>query len=154
MDYNDSSYKWNYQGSMRKQIRTDQYPESNTFHRWLRHLDRKFYVMFPYIYLLLSPNLTLVDTTLSLHHPFDTERLWRNLFFPVSGFAPLSSPNDSFIRGGKCHRPWLIGGKHLFAKGRDSLIRQSLMWVGECQRALPSIWICFNEGSALPHDRE
>ena len=72
--------------------------------------------MFPYIYLLLSPNLTLVDTKLSLHHPFDTERLWQNLFFPVSGFAPPSFPIDSFICGGECHRPWLLGGKHLSTK--------------------------------------
>ena len=47
-----------------------------------------------------------------------------------------------------CHRPWLIGGKHLFAKGHDSLIRQSLMWVVERQRAPPNIRICFIKGSS------
>ena len=30
MDYNDSSYEWNYQDSMQKQIRKNLYPESNT----------------------------------------------------------------------------------------------------------------------------
>ncbi len=30
MDYNDSSYEWNYQDSMRNQIGKNKYPESNT----------------------------------------------------------------------------------------------------------------------------
>ncbi len=33
MDNNDSSYEWNYQGSMLNKIRTDKHPESNTFYR-------------------------------------------------------------------------------------------------------------------------
>ena len=32
MDHHDSSYEWNYQGSMRHQIRMDQHPESNAFY--------------------------------------------------------------------------------------------------------------------------
>ena len=30
MEYNNSSYEWNYQDSMRNQIRKNKYPESNT----------------------------------------------------------------------------------------------------------------------------
>ena len=33
MDNNDSSYEWDYQGSMRNNIRTDKHLESITFHR-------------------------------------------------------------------------------------------------------------------------
>jgi hypothetical protein len=33
MDYNDSSYKWNYQGSMRNKIGKNKHPESNTLYR-------------------------------------------------------------------------------------------------------------------------
>jgi hypothetical protein len=35
--------------------------------------------------------------------------------------------SDSFICGGKCHRPWHYGGKHSLLKCRDLLICLLLM---------------------------
>ena len=32
LDYNDSSYEWNYQDSMQNKVRKTQYPESNTLY--------------------------------------------------------------------------------------------------------------------------
>ncbi len=35
MDYNDGSYKWNYQGSKRNKVEMCKYPESNILYRGL-----------------------------------------------------------------------------------------------------------------------
>jgi len=91
MDYHVCAYERNNQGSMRKQIRTDEYPESNSLFRRSQHISCTN-INYNSNDLLLFSTLTL---TISIHTSMLLPAISK--IFPHSRFFSAWSTESSFV---------------------------------------------------------
>ncbi len=90
----------------------------------------------PFI-LLLSQNLMLFDSNTILASCMTSQIMM--VFFSLSGFFCMVFMSDSFIHGGKCHRPWHYDGKHILLNVTIDLLANR--WCKIQLTVVPDLWI-------------